>query len=376
MKLFFTDSTFVVAGMSRPGVPFLCDEEMELVSPPNKYLLFIATVKGRTRSPRTWETYGNHLYEFFSFLEANDLPWDGVNQSQIAAWRDAMLERKCARSTANQRLLAVSAFYQWAVRSGITHSLPFSTEDIWVSKPRGFLAHLDASGGRFDANELTIQTHKPLPKFLHMDKAIQFIEALSPHRLKLMGYLALLTGMRREEIVGLNYLVVPNPAGHNPEKQLDMVLEPSLTPTKGHKERTVKLPYDLAVALWDYFCRDWPKLNLLHKKKHGKESNRLFLSLEGEELSIRYLNNAFYKTSAKTGIDCHPHMLRHTFCTYELLRMSLKMGQSQSLLWVRDRAGHSSIQTTEKYIHAADLIKNDDVDGYQSEVCEALRRGH
>ncbi len=376
MKLFFTDSTFVVAGMPRSKVPFLCDEEMELVSPPNKYLLHVATVKGRTRSPRTWETYANHLYEFFSFLESNDLPWDGVNQTQIAAWRDAMLERKCARSTVNQRLLGVSAFYQWAVRSGITHSLPFSTEDVWVSKPRGFLAHVDASGGRFDANELTIQTHKAVPKFLHMNNAIQFMEAMSPHRLKLMGYLALLTGMRREEISGLDYRVVPNPSGHDSGKQLDMVLDPSLTPTKGHKERTVKLPYDLAVALWDYFCRDWPKLNLLHKKKNGKESTRFFLSLEGEELSIRYLNNAFKKISAKTGIDCHPHILRHTFCTYELLRMSQKMGQSQAMLWVRDRAGHSSLHTTEKYIHAGDLIKNDDVDGYQAEVCEALRRGH
>ena len=56
--------------------------------------------------------------------------------------------------------------------------------------------------------------------------------------------------------------------------------------------------------------------------------------------------------------------------------MSRKEGGNKALLWVRDRMGHSSITTTEKYIHAIDLIKNDDVDGYQVEVCEALRRGH
>jgi hypothetical protein len=38
--------------------------------------------------------------------------------------------------------------------------------------------------------------------------------------------------------------------------------------------------------------------------------------------------------------------------------------------------GHSSITTTEKYIHAVDLIQHDDVDGYQADVCEALRRGN
>ena len=69
-------------------------------------------------------------------------------------------------------------------------------------------------------------------------------------------------------------------------------------------------------------------------------------------------------------------MLRHTYGTYELLRMSQKEGQSKALLWVRDRMGHSSITTTEEYIHAGDLIRNDDVDGYQAEVGQVLRRGH
>ena len=376
MRLFLTDKEFVWKSVARPNIPFLCDGEMELVAAPNDYLRFVAAVKGRTRSERTWKTYGWHLYEFFAFLEANDLPWDAVNQTQIAAWRDSMLERSCTRATVNQRLRCVHAFYEWAMRSGKIHCQPFSTQDIWVAKPRGFLAHVDASGGRFDANELTLQTHKPLPKFLHMDKAIRFVEALTPHSLKLMGYLALLTGMRREEVVGLDYRVMPNPAGHDPEKQLPMVLDPTLTPTKGDKERFVMLPYDLAVALWDYFGRDWPKRNAIFKRTHGKESTRFFLSHYGEELSIRYLNNAFAKVSAKTGIDCHPHMLRHTFGTYELLRMGKNEGQSKALLWVRDRMGHSSITTTEKYIHAVDLIQNDDVDGYQLEVLEALRRGH
>lgn len=376
MKLLITDSEFVWKGVARPGIPFLCDREMELVAAPNQYLRYVATVKGRTRSEKTWETYGNHLYEFFAFLEDNELAWDAVNQTQMAAWRDSMLERKCARSTVNQRLRGVHAFYEWAMRSGFTHALPFSTQDIWVAKPRGFLAHVDASGGRFEANDLTIQTHTPLPQFLHMDQAVQFLDGMTPHRLKLMGYLALLTGMRRAEVTNLDYRVLPNPAGRNPDKQLPMVLDGTLTPTKGGKARIVKLPYDLAVALWTYFCREWPKLNVLHKRTHGKESTHFFLSAKGEELSIRYLNNAFAKVSKKTGINCHPHMLRHTFGTYELLRIMQKKDEKLALMWVMDRMGHSSITTTEKYIHAVDLIQNDDVDGYQAHVCEALRRGN
>ncbi len=376
MKLFHTDSEFIVAGVPRPGIPFLCDEEMEFVSAPNQYLRYIATVKGRTRSKRTWQTYGNHLLDYFSFLEANDLRWDEVEQTQIAAWRDAMLERKCSRSTANQRLLCVDRFYQWSIKRGLSHSIPFSKEEIWVAKPKSFLAHVDVSKGRFDANDLTMQSYKEPPKFLSLDKAINFLEALSPRRVRLMGYLMLLTGMRREEVVELDYRVVPNPAGCDDTKSIPMKLDAMITKTKGNKTRVVMVPYDLATALFDYFTFEWPNLLKKYKARYGAETTRFFLSAEGELLSMHGLNGTFQRFSKKIGIHCHPHMLRHTFGTYELLRMSRTKGDSQALLWVRDRMGHSSITTTEKYIHAADLIKHDAIDGYIADVCEALRRGN
>lgn len=298
-----------------------------------------------------------------------------MDQARLAAWRDSMLDRGCVRSTVNQRLRCVCAFYEWAFRSNYISQKPFSKQDVWVNKGQNFFAHVDASGNRFSANELTVQTHQSLPKFLILDKAISFLEHARPHGLKLMGYLALLVGMRREEIVALDYRVLPNPAGHDSGKLLPMILDSKITPTKGNKTRTVMLPYDLAVAIWDYFSTVWPKLNRMHILKFGQESTRVFLSKYGEELSNRYLNNAFRKISKNSGIDCHPHMLRHTYGTYEFLRMNRTYGQTQALLWVRDRMGHSSIRTTEVYVHAADLILNTAVDDYQLEVLENLSNG-
>lgn len=71
MQMFTTDAEFVWKGTVRSGVPFLCDQDMELVASANEYLRYISIVKGKTRSPKTWITYGTHLYEFFAFLEAN-----------------------------------------------------------------------------------------------------------------------------------------------------------------------------------------------------------------------------------------------------------------------------------------------------------------
>ncbi|WP_395407901.1 tyrosine-type recombinase/integrase [Pseudoduganella sp. UC29_106] len=99
-----------------------------------------------------------------------------------------------------------------------------------------------------------------------------------------------------------------------------------------------------------------------------------FLSTDGQEYSARYLNNAFASNSKKTGVVCRPHMLRHTYGTYEFLRVVNKYSQSQALLWVRDRMGHTSITTTEKYLHTAAILKNDDIDLYQSELLGAFSK--
>lgn len=374
MRLFLTDNSFKIHGQVYTGVPFLVDDEMALVNAPNDYLFYVSVVKGRTASTNTWQTYGNHLYEFFGFLEANDLRWDNINQTHLAAWRDSMLARGCARSTANQRLSAVSNFYKWALRESLMHCLPFQTEEVWIAKPAGFLAHVDAKGNRFQANELTLRTTKALPKFLLTEDARKFVTSLTPRRNRLMSYLMWLCGLRREEVAALNMKVLPNPSGHAQGKGLRMTLDAKITPTKGSKTRWVLVPYDLAVQLWDYMMFERSGLMKLYQKKHGKAgTDLLFLTEYGNPISLEGINNAFRKASEKSGVKCTPHMLRHTFGTYEFMRMSERKNTESALHWVRDRMGHSSITTTEVYVHAADLVSHDEIDGYQAEICELLR---
>lgn len=191
-----------------------------------------------------------------------------------------------------------------------------------------------------------------------------------------MGYIALLTGMRQDEITALDYRVIPNPCGQDPSKHLQMFLDARLTPTKGNKSRIVMVPYDLSVAIWNYFNHEWPIRSEKFKLRFlGEATTKLFLTSKGMPLSTRYLNNAFRKLSKRGNVSCHPHMLRHTFGTYELVRVSQKFGEVKGLMWVRDRLGHTSISTTELYVHGADLINNDMVDGYQIEVLKSMQNG-
>jgi integrase len=370
MHLFLTDPTFTVHGQPYPGIPFLIDDQMALVTAPNEYLFHVAVVRGRTSSPKTWQTYGNHLYEFFSFLETIEISWDRIRSTHLAAWRDSMLSRGCRRSTVNHRVGAVSNFYKWALRSQKISSLPFYMEDVRVSRPKGFLAHIDAKGNQVQANELKLRSFKPQPKFLTADKARLFVTALTPRRNRLMAYMMWFSGLRREEVATLELEDIPNPSGHPPGKPLAMTLRT----TKGRKPRWVSVPYDLAVQLWNYVIYERSSLAKRYRKRHvGPESNRVFLTAYGEPISLGGINNAFKKASEKSGIKCTPHMLRHTYGTYEFIRMSQFKSKESALFWVMERMGHSSLATTQIYIHTASLVDHTALDGYQADICKLLQ---
>ena len=61
-------------------------------------------------------------------------------------------------------------------------------------------------------------------------------------------------------------------------------------------------------------------------------------------------------------------MLRHTFGTYELLRLEQRINQGNALLWVKERMGHRSIQTTLRYAHLATALDQQVLDAYQENV--------
>ena len=371
MKLLLTNQNYQFGGISIVGIPFLLDAQMQLVDTANRYLYYISAIRGRTASPATWRTYGDHLYELFSFFEENGLSWDSINEEHLAAWRNSMQARGLKRRTCNSRIRTTSAFYVWCQRKGLIEDVPFHQEDIYVSKPKGFLAHVDVSGGRMLTNELTLPSTRPLPRFLSLSQTREFIDALRPRRTQLIAWLMFFCGLRRKEAASLDIRVLPSPAGHNPDKAIKMTLDPSLTKTKGSKERWVQLPYHVAGWLFEYMMNERPKLAKKYKQKYGAHSTNLFLTHQGEELSLDGLDTQFQKASVITGIKCTPHMLRHTFAVHELIRMSGKPGIN-ALKWVSDRLGHASINNTMVYIAAADLVNHEDLDGHVEEMLSLI----
>jgi hypothetical protein len=103
-------------------VTLLLDSEMRLIEPACAWLLlYVALVRGRTRSRETWRTYGEALYDWWQTLVANGWGWDEVGLAEIAAYRDRMLSgpsdctgRPFSRSTINGRIRTLALFYRGA----------------------------------------------------------------------------------------------------------------------------------------------------------------------------------------------------------------------------------------------------------------------
>ena len=377
MRLFHTDEEFLVHGVPHSGVPFLVGSAAEFVEPANDYLYEVAVVRGRTASIHTWKTYGKHLYEYFSFLEENGLEWDKIKRSHVVAWRRSMLDRANQVTTINHRLRSVARFYDWASSKGMIAKVPYDRETVKVRRSRSRYGENDASGGHSQANELTLRAPQKLPKFLLWEDSTRFVGHLRPHRNKIIACLMLLAGLRLEEAARLDLRVLPNPRKHSPGKPLRMYLDPDRTPTKGNVERVVYLPYDLSRQLTQYVLFERGALLKRYRKRRGRaqEATAIFLNKDGETVSLTAIENEFQRASQESGIKATPHVLRHTYATYEFLRLTEKQGRDGALQWVRDRLGHRSIETTAIYLHTSDLVTYEESDEYHAEICAMLRDG-
>jgi integrase len=71
----------------------------------------------------------------------------------------------------------------------------------------------------------------------------------------------------------------------------------------------------------------------------------------------------------KVGFPVRAHMLRHTYGTYTLsaLRKSSEF-EGEPLLYVRDRMGHSDVQTTAIYLHLINQLDAQIVLAHEDEL--------
>ncbi len=360
-ELLFTTDVFRPLERTVPGVPLLLDSSMRLIEPACSWLMHVALVRGRTRSPQTCRAYGEALYDWWQTLEANGWVWDRVSYHEVAAYRDRMLTspsghtgRPYARVTINSRLRVVALFYRWCAARGLIDATPFTTQDVSVARwrPAPFLVHVDASGGVRSANELVLREVATLPRPL-APEAVRRIVAPLGTRDRLIVEWAALTGMRRMEIAGLGKAALPRTGA---VEFASVPLVPvRLDVTKGGRVRRVYPPLPLVDRTHAYLSEERAvAVRQARRRSAGyREPATLFLTGHGESMTPRRVGAMFTGASRAAGVTASFHALRHTFAGV-MLRMLQREAERNPemnpLLILQSLLGHADLATTSIYL--------------------------
>lgn len=380
MELVWANEKFVISGMSFPGFPILLWDSMESCVPVNRFFRHYL-LRGSIGSKKSWPSTGRALYDFFSFLQSHELDWHDVDhgeaKSLVAAYRGYCLEVcKLAPTTTRQRLLYICKFYVFALSQGWVRRLPFGYEERSLKRRNGFLAHIDATGGKVIANDVMPRLNKTFPKFLSLAEVKSLLAATdNPHH-RMMMRLALHTGLRREEIASfpLSSVFDPDKASRS-ERNIRVHLDPfdgSGMRTKGSKVRSIFISRVFMSELYRYVSTARGERSSLSKHTHKE----LFLNQSGEPFCEdgKSINRIISKVGKRVGIKVYTHMLRHTYATHTLVTLQRYRGSGvDPLVYLQRQLGHSSIQTTMVYLHLINEVVDQAVLAYDDELNELAR---
>ncbi len=255
-------------------------------------------------SEKTTKAYRKDIEEFFKFLisEKKIQKIDQVNLAYIRGYL-GKLYRRCKKTTISRKLSAVRSFFKFLEKRSVIRENPF-----WnVSNPK---------------------TEKTLPRYLTVDEVLRLIESSNGKDWRSIRNRAILEllyscGMRVSELRNLDL------------DDIDLKEGIIKIRGKGEKERIVPVGNYAKKALAEYMTIHIPR-----------KDKAVFVNSKGERLSTRTIRRIVKRCAIRSGLsrEISPHSLRHSFATH-LLEGGADLRTVQELL------GHSTISTTQRYIH-------------------------
>lgn len=302
--------------------------------------LFLAnhSIRSRGATGSTVRTYAECLACWFSYLASNSLTYLDATEEDLQIYRVTLCEavnqrtrRKLATATANLRVVVAAEFHKWCQHNRISTALG----QFLVDRTRRDRA-------------IRLRIIKRHPRSLSMSILTSLFQvARDPY--KLIFRWALVTGMRRFEILNLRVGDLPKP--EELARQEDGIARIDIL-RKGGKLATVYVPV-LLVEDTQWF--------ILTKNPFASPDSFVFVGDSGRQLSLQSTTKEFSRCAKSIGISATLHHLRHTFATHVLANISDGDGRN-SLKIVQVLLSHSSCKTTEIYCEALDVMNPEVVD--------------
>lgn len=255
-------------------------------------------------------------------IDARHITFDMLNFDLLTGFFDWLVNsRKNSRTTAKQRMGALSSFAEYAQCRNFEAGCVFRSSLARISK-KSFRRVKGKPRSAFTRTELEILFSLP-----------DTTEKLGWRDLVLLSVMYS-SGARAQEICGLTVKDV----SHDEKGNAILTLR-----GKGEKSRRVKITFDATQLLDNYVA---------YRKIHNQPDRHIFPSQRNEHLSVPAIEEIFekYITRAKTMHPdkfCNgpytPHVMRHTTASH-LIEAGVPLAVVKNIL------GHSSIQTTQIYV--------------------------
>lgn len=360
MRFVLSTPEFVYAGLPRPGFPLLLDDHLNPLSPFHEYLKTRLLDSGIHLDSKTWEAYGRRLWDYASFLHANDLKWDQPfdvpGQSVMTRYRDWSVSLRLKSKTINSRLRIVAAMYEWALERQMIPKLPYSYREKTRRGVEHDLSHVTRGIQASMQPSLFLDEWEEEPAFLSAEQLYTARQRIRFTSQRLLFDLMARVGLRNEEArtFPVKYVVDSTNAQSVPPRSPILVkLDPRDMDIKFDKPRIVEIPITLMEDMHVYTLFERRRLLSVT----NKTPTELILTKYGTPYTKDGAITAFSDLSVELGFRIRPLMLRHSYAIHMLLllrgRPEIKV---EPLMRVRDLLGHEHVQNTMVYLKQIDRL--------------------
>jgi integrase len=250
--------------------------------------------------------------------------------------------------------------YSWALNRRLIDCLPYETEDRRIHGIPHDLAHVTGGTDTVKRSTLLLDEWDEEPAFLTAGQLKLARPAIRSTSQRLLWDLMARVGLRSCEARTFPEAYVFNPAGRRdlkPGTIIPVRLKPRDMEIKFDKPRTVHVPFSLMEEMHAYRIFERRRL-----AKPGVELSALLLTTCGNAYSKSSAWKVMSDLGKRIGFRIAPLMLRHSYAIHTLLRLREHPGlKLDPLMYVRDRLGHESVQTTMIYLAQIERLLSEEV---------------
>lgn len=334
----------------------LIDDDGIPIIPVAKYLKYI---DNSGKSFNTQKTYAYALKLYFEYLQKTDIDYRNVNiniLSDFVGWlrnpyesnkvlNIKLIKAKRTEKTVNLTITVITNFYDYLYRMEEinNHMADKLMKQVFTGgtrKYKDFLYHVNKDKST-SKNILKVKEPRRKIKVLTKEEMQKVYNSTTNVRDKFLIRLLFETGLRIGE--SLSLYIEDIIFDHNKGHRIKLVDRGELS--NGAKQKTGKREIHISQELIDLF--DDYAYDILDELEI--DTNFVFVKLrgknKGQPLEYQDVSDLFKRLKKKTGIDVHPHLLRHTHAT-------IYYNTTKDIKQVQERLGHSQIQTTmNMYLH-------------------------